>query len=201
MVTTASKSKDSAAQPRKISWKEFQKRYLTREDKYKYEWLNGVVEKTERGMNFTQLFILRNLMNGFQKLKSSGKVHGMLVSEPDVFFVENHRRPDIAYFTDKQIDRTAFGENQVPQFVIEIISTNDKANKIQRKIQDYRKAGVQVIWHIYPELEEVHVYRGTQMNICMAEDLCSAAPVLPDFALAPNAVFKKPEPVEEEKND
>jgi hypothetical protein len=35
----------TSAEPRKISWQEFERRYLTREDKYKYEWLIGVVEK------------------------------------------------------------------------------------------------------------------------------------------------------------
>ena len=142
MVTTANKPNDSAAPPKKISWSEFEKRYLTREDKYKYEWLNGVVEKTERAMNYTQFFILRNLLSFFEKLRVSGKTSGWLITEPDSFFLENHRRPDVAYFTDQQIDRTSLGENQVPQFVIEVISKNDKINKNQKKIQDYHRAGV-----------------------------------------------------------
>jgi len=36
--------------PRKISWETFQKKYLSKEDKYKYEWLDGIVEKTPRTM-------------------------------------------------------------------------------------------------------------------------------------------------------
>lgn len=51
----------------------------------------------------------------------------------------------VAYFTDEQISQTARGENQVPQFVIEVISKNDKIQKTQRKVQDYHRAGVQVI--------------------------------------------------------
>jgi Uma2 family endonuclease len=197
-MITASKAQDSAAQPKKISWSEFQKRYLTREDKYKYEWLNGVVEKTERAMNQYQLFIETNLIRFFRKLSIAGQVNGELFSEVDTFFLENHRKPDIAYFTDEQINRAAYGKNQVPQFVIEVVSTNDKMNKNQRKIQDYRKAGVQVIWYLYPELEEVHIYRGKNVVICSGEDICSAAPVLLTFALTANDIFQKPALLEEE---
>jgi hypothetical protein len=28
---------------KKISWENFQKKYLTREDRFKYEWVNGMV--------------------------------------------------------------------------------------------------------------------------------------------------------------
>ncbi len=192
MVQAASQYTDNPAQPKKISWSEFQNRYLTREDKYKYEWLNGIVEKTERAMNYTQLFILVNILNFFEELKIAGKVKGWLVSEPDSFFLENHRRPDIAYFTEAQIARMAHDENQVPQFVIEVISKNDKINKTQRKVQDYQRAGVQVIWQLLPELEQVNVYHGRNMTICKKEDICSAAPVLPDFAIAVSTIFQKP---------
>lgn len=38
-----------------ISWPDFQKKYLSREDGYKYEWVNGAVEKTRHSMDKTQL--------------------------------------------------------------------------------------------------------------------------------------------------
>ncbi len=157
MVTAASKGKDSAAQPRKISWSEFEKRYLTREDKYKYEWLNGIVEKTEPAINQYQLFIAENLILFFEKLRTARKVSGLLISEVDTFFLENHRKPDFSYFTSEQIARAADGENQVPLFVIEIISTHDKTQKTQRKIQDYQAAGVQVTWEIMPILQQMRI--------------------------------------------
>lgn len=195
MASIALQNKESSALPKKISWSEFEKRYLTREDKYKYEWLNGIVEKTERSMNQDQFYIVRNLFSFFRKLIAAGKLSGELMTEGDAFFLENHRKPDIAYYTDEQIDRAAYGENQVPQFVIEVISKNDKINKNQRKLQDYYKAGVQVIWEIFPELEQVNVYHGADMSMKTKkeEDLCSAAPVLPAFALTVNAIFQKPE--------
>ncbi len=200
MVTTASTSGAQQAQPERISWEDFQAEYLTREDAYKYEWLDGIVEKTERAMNQNQFFILQNLLAFFRELLNAGKASGELIPEGDTFFLENHRRPDIAYFTNEQIARAARGENQVPKFVIEVISKNDVANKVQAKVQDYQRAEVQVIWHLYPELEEVHIYHGKQVTICSGDDLCSAAPVLPAFELSVAAIFQKPE-VEKESED
>jgi len=185
----------TATAPKLISWEEFQKKYLTREDSYKYEWLNGVVEKTKRAMDYTQFFIINNLQKLFKRLEAQGKADGLLVHEGDIFFLENHRRPDIAFISAAQIARTAYGENQVPAFVIEVISSNDQINKVHEKMENYRAAGVQVAWHIFPKLQEVHVYSGSQLNRCdilKGEELCSAAPVLPDFALSVNELFKKP---------
>ena len=176
-----------------ISWEEFEKEYLTREDLYKYEWVNGSIEISERTMNQYQFYILTNLRRFFESWRLNRKHSGELEPELDTFFLEKvHRRPDIAYFTEEQVARMAYGENQVPAFVIEIISTNDAANLVQQKMKNYRDAGVAVVWQIYPELQEVHVYRGESSTICSGEKMCSAAPVLPGFAISANDIFKKP---------
>lgn|GEM_PF-5065782 len=121
------------------------------------------------------------------------KVSGSLMPETDTFFLEKiHRRPDIAYFSEAQLAQIDKGENQVPEFVIEVISTKDVVNPLQKKMKNYRDAKVKVVWQIFPELEEVHVCHGETMCICSGEKLCSAASVLPDFTLSAKDVFKKP---------
>ena len=52
----------------KISWEDFEREYLSREDEFTYEWVDGTIEKTPNSMNKTQLFILRNLQIIFRKL-------------------------------------------------------------------------------------------------------------------------------------
>ena len=183
-------------QPRLIKWSEFEKRYLSREDGYKYEWLNGRVEKTEYTMNPTQLYIQRNLTALFRSFLNAGKMHGELLAEPDLFFFpEVHRRPDFAWLTNPQIDRLAQeGAIEIPAFVIEVISTRDAAQKIVDKMRHYRTAGVQVVWLIYPIQKEVHVYSSQNlesMTVCMGEKICSADPVLPAFAFPVSDIFKK----------
>ncbi|TAK37699.1 MAG: Uma2 family endonuclease [Saprospiraceae bacterium] len=182
-------------QPRRISWQEFQNRYMERENGYKYEWVNGIVEKTKCTMNPNQLFIQRNLTSFFWQLLNDGKVHGGLLAEPDLLlFDEHHRRPDMAWLTNEQIDNLAVeGVIEVPAFVIEVISNNDAAAKLVDKMEDYRKAGVQVVWQIYPKIRQIQVYSGKNLRhstVLIGDEICSAAPVLPAFELAVNEVFK-----------
>jgi Uma2 family endonuclease len=119
--------------PKRISWEAFKADYLEREDGFKYEWVNGVVEKTQHSMDRTQFYIVQNLLDFFGLLKYSGKVTGSLVPEGDTFLGTNHRRPDMAYYTDDQIEAAADDKDAEPQFVIEIISTTDQMNRVHKK--------------------------------------------------------------------
>lgn len=180
-----------AKSPKKISWEEFQRKYLSREDQYKYEWVNGLIEKTPRTMDKTQLYILTNLIRFLYSLKASyPKIDGDLVAEGDTFFAGNHRRPDIAYYTEAQIQAARNNEDVHPDFVIEVISKNDQAEKLVKRMGDYWAAGVRVIWQIYPENKQIHVYHGKHMTVCSGDDLCSAEPVVPGFVLPVHEVFK-----------
>ena len=178
---------------RRISWTTFEKKYLIREDGYRYEWLDGTIEKTKK-MNKTQLFILRNLQDFFMKLKFDEKVKGQLIAEADLFFGKHHRRPDICWLTDKQIDKLSQGEYEIPAFIIEVISTNDMMNNVEDKMNDYRIAGVQVVWQIFPNQKAVHIYTGKNlkdMEVHTENMLCSAAPALKHFKIRIPAIFER----------
>ncbi len=177
-----------------VSWEDFEENYLTREDLFKYEWSDGRVIKTPRTMGQYQYFIVINLMKRFNQLMAEGKVSGHLLSEIDTKFLpKHHRRPDMAWFTDEQAARMAYRQNQVPRFVIEIISDNDKADDLLDKLEDYENAQVEVIWLISPALKQVRVINGSSQAACIGEAICSAAPVLPNFKISANDLFKKPE--------
>ncbi len=173
-----------------ITWEAFKSRYLSREDGYTYELVNGQVEKTKRSMDYSQVFILDNLLNFFEQLKMEGKVTGRLAGEIDTFFSESHRRPDICYLTNEQMRASRDGIPPVPSFIIEVISNNDKMKRVQEKMLDYWRAEVPIIWHIFPDLKIVHVYHGKQMTVYMGDEICSAMPILPDFNISVNDIFK-----------
>lgn len=191
VAIAAQKIPAPAKSPKKISWQEFQSKYLSREDRFKYEWVNGQVEKTPRDMDKSQFFILANLIRFLYRLKASNpRIDGDLVAEGDTFFAGNHRRLDIAYYTEAQIQAARRNEDVHPDFVIEVISKKDQAEKLTAKMDNYWAAGVKVIWQIFPTTQQVHVYRGKQMTVCKDDDLCSAEPVLEGFVLAAREVFK-----------
>jgi Uma2 family endonuclease len=199
MISTIAQEKTTVSKPKPpyISWSDFQRKYLTREDGYKYEWLNGTIEKTKRTMDYTQFYIAQNLRDFFEKLRFQDKAEGMLISECDVFFLEKHRRPDIAYFTAQQIYDAAEGINPTPRFVIEVISNSDAINRVNNKMQNYRAANVEIVWHIFPQSQEVQVYCGENLDtvyIKRGDMICSANPVLPDFNMTVSDIFRKQKP-------
>jgi Uma2 family endonuclease len=181
--------------PTYISWEAFKKMYLDREDGFKYEWLNGTIEKTERTMDKTQFYIINNLINHFTSYKIKHQIDGQLITEGDVFFLDKHRRPDMAYFTIEQIELAADDKlDSAPEFVIEIISPTDNINRVNTKIGNYRDAKVKVVWHIFPESKEIHVYGQNNLDtvyIKRGDMICSADSVLPDFKMTVSDIFKR----------
>ncbi|MEM1124365.1 MAG: Uma2 family endonuclease [Bacteroidota bacterium] len=174
----------------KISWSAFQKEYLTKEDELKYEWVDGYVEKTLRSTDKTQFRIQRNLVRFFYSLFFNKNVKGDLIAEGDTRFLTNHRRPDLAYYTDEQIEKAANKRGVTPEFVLEVISTNDQVNALAKKMRDYRAAEVKVVWLIFPELKEIHVYRGLDAHIHEGDSICSADEVITGFQMKVSDVFK-----------
>jgi Uma2 family endonuclease len=83
------------------------------------------------------------------------------------------------------------GIDELPLFVIEVISKKDKINIVVNKVDEYFAAGVQVIWHIFPEQKMVHIYKSLDtIEVCRGEKICSAAPVLLDFDREVSDIFK-----------
>ncbi len=160
------------------------------EDGMKWEWNNGVIEKTT-AMKLKEQYIVRNLTRRFHTT-AAYESSGELVFELETWTTPvKWRRPDGAYLTNQQIVDGANGIESMPSFVIEVISKNDDINIVVNKVDEYFAAGVQVIWHIFPEQKIVHIYRSLDMiEVCRGEKICSAAPVLPDFELKVVDIFK-----------
>lgn len=156
-------------------------------DGYKYEWNDGELIKTG-GMKRKHLRLIKKL-NRLFLLTHAHKAGGELICEQDVMLTGiQMRRPDVAYFSDEQI-RSADDE-PVPAFCIEVISPTDESEKVENKRIEYFRAGVQVLWHIFPENREVYVYTARKtVQICSDDDLCSAQPVLDDFAISVNELL------------
>ena len=96
----------------------------------------------------------------------------------------------MAWFTDTQIKESTVGGDPVPAFVVEVITEHDKANKIERKVGEYFRAGVQVLWHVYPEFRMVRVLLSPRNMISLFEtDVISAAPAVPDLQMTVDALF------------
>ncbi|MCU0426837.1 MAG: Uma2 family endonuclease [Candidatus Kapabacteria bacterium] len=159
-------------------------------DGWKYEWNNGIVEVNEESMKNTERKMVRNISRAFIKTMAFEQFDAELYPETDCVLLSGQvRRPDIAYFTREQIEASARNEQPVPAFVMELISPNDKAYKLEQKLDEYFAASVACVWYIYPNLKQVNVYTSrTAVKICLDKTPCSAAPAL-DFTMTPNEIF------------
>ena len=122
---------------------------------------------------------------------------GVLISKPEIILSQSQlRRPDIAYLTDVQVYQGREGINIIPEFVIEVISGEGKLVDVENKLIEYFKVGaggvpLKVVWHIIPAQEVVYVYTSrSEVKICFDKDICSAKPVLEDFEISVEDIFK-----------
>ena len=177
-----------------IVWKDEQ------EDRYKYEWNNGVIEKNEDRMKRSEWFIMENVNRAFTHTEAY-ELRGSIITTPDIRVNEEQLRiPDMAFLTRQQIQVAAnqvgneleFDQALIPSFVIEIISPNDKVYHVKRKLLEYFNAGVLAVWYIYPPMNEVDVYVSPKdITICTDQDTCTATPALSDFSMTVQNIFAK----------
>jgi Uma2 family endonuclease len=163
-------------------------------DGFKYEWNDGGLIKFHY-MNRQLLSLISRLYQVFYKTEEF-KQGGLLLAEQDVQLTGIQlRRPDIAFFSMAQIEASKGEEEQIPEFVIEVISTNDQIIKVRQKLSEYFKTGaggvpLKVVWLIYPEEKEVEVFTSyKEVKICTGTDICSASPVLNGFEISVQELF------------
>lgn len=158
--------------------------------KYKYEWVDGELEKSDYMMKNTERGIVQRIQRAFTLTKAYEK-QGELFAETHVPVSETRVRiPDLSFFDSEQIAASERGEFPIPAWAIELISPNEVGFTIERKALEYLKAGVQVLWQIYPDIRMVQVrtsLRSTQIH--WEADECTAAPALPDMKIKVNELF------------
>ena len=154
------------------------------EGPYKYEWVDGTLEKTEYMMKNTERAIFDRMSRRFVQSSSYAEGGNLFPETPVPVSQDRVRIPDVAFFTKEQIAASERGEQPIPPFVVEIISPNEKGFKIEQKALDYFTAGVQVLWQIYPNVRLVKVLTSPRdVQMCFGADTCTAAPALPDLQL------------------
>ena len=116
------------------------------------------------------------------------------MGEADCFFsaIGSYRRPDAAYLTPDQINYPETAD-EAPAFVIEVSSPANSDEQNIAKMLEYFKAGVALVWYVYPHVEQVWVYTSPKdVTICHQGDVCHADPTVPGFSISVSEIFDKP---------
>jgi Uma2 family endonuclease len=111
--------------------------------------------------------------------------------------VDRERRPDVAFVSfdrwarDRRIAR-ARSWAVVPELAVEIVSLTNSADEVAEKIEEYYKAGVVLVWVVYPGQSKVYAYTSTTaVRVLGHGDELEGGDVLPGFRLAVRALFDK----------
>ncbi|MDW8466646.1 MAG: Uma2 family endonuclease [Chloroherpetonaceae bacterium] len=160
------------------------------EDGFKYEWNNGFLEAREKMIKAAEFYLVNNLQRAFLNTSAFKQGSALLTESVCPISEGKYRVPDLAVFTKEQIERAKEGEQPVPIFVIELVSESDRMSYYDEKLDEYFSAGVQCVWLILPMRKKVSVFTSPkEVKICTDDDICSAAPAIPDFQISVNQIF------------
>ncbi len=105
------------------------------------------------------------------------------------------RGPDIALYEDAQTFaelHPKYGEIP-PRLAVEVLSPNDRADRMMRKVSDYLRSGVDMVWVIDPEARTVTVHRpGKGQRVYEEHEELDGEDVLPGFRCRVADIFLLP---------
>ncbi len=102
------------------------------------------------------------------------------------------RAPDVAYIPRQRISNLdpKHALKVVPALAVEVLSAYNTAREMSRKIQQYRDAGVELIWVVDPDKCEVDIYSSLPLKTLRQGDTLSDGKILPGFSLPLSVVFE-----------
>jgi Uma2 family endonuclease len=111
------------------------------------------------------------LLRQFVKQKKLGFVTSndagtILERRPDTV-----RGPDVAFYSFKRVPKLPKGYFEVaPDLAVEVLSPDSSFSKLQRKVEQYLKAGSSLVWVFDPEVRTVTIYRPKQQPETLEEN-------------------------------
>jgi Uma2 family endonuclease len=113
--------------------------------------------------------------------------------------IGRNRRPDVAFVSyqrwakTRPLSRTADAWDVVPNVAAEVVSPHDDAEELLAKIDEYFRAGVDLVWVVYPQRNQVYVYQSpTQITVLGVNDVLEGGTAIPGFRFALAELFSEP---------
>ncbi len=103
---------------------------------------------------------------------------------PDIAFISRDRIPEDA-------DPRTPAPDWVPNLAVEVLSPSNTRGEMQRKLQDYFAAGVELVWYIDPESRTIDVFTAVDRRQALTEDdPLTGGTVLPGFEVSVRNLFQ-----------
>lgn len=117
--------------------------------------------------------------------------------------INRDRRPDVAFVSyerwakSRPVPRVGNAWDVVPNLATEVVSPTDSAEELDDKIAEYFRAGVELVWVVYPNQSKIHVHTlPTQpITVRLRNDVLDGGTVVPGFRLPLAELFTETEAV------
>ena len=96
------------------------------------------------------------------------------------------RAPDVAFIAQSRLSVHEIPDSfieLVPDLVVEVVSPSDTRREVLDKVEDWLRAGVKLVWVLYPISRTASVYRsGASVRDLTETDLLDGEDVVPGFS-------------------
>jgi Uma2 family endonuclease len=168
------------------------------------------IELNERGESLCELVdgVLVDKVMGFRESLLAGwlvRILGDFIDKADLGIVLPPdammrlwrgciRLPDVSFISWERLPNREIPEGAAfdagPDLAVEVISPGNTREELERKLSDYFKSGVRLVWYIYPKRSEVHVFTAVdQKTVLTLDQSIDGGNVLPGFTLPLKRLF------------
>jgi Uma2 family endonuclease len=108
------------------------------------------------------------------------------IREPDVAFISNARMPSLKVLEEDPAPEIA------PDLAVEVLSRSNTKKEMDRKLADYFRAGVGLVWFIDPRARTAEAYTSPARRKAIGSDgSLDGGKVLPGFSLKLKDLFAR----------
>jgi Uma2 family endonuclease len=148
---------------------------------------------------------LANILGGYLWSYARGQRLGRV--EVEMLFLldpttDLQRRPDVAFVSYDRWPRSqpVPGTNAwavVPNLAVEVVSPTNTFAEVTTKVDEYFRAGVELVWVVVPNLRQVYVYTSlTAIQVVERAGHLDGGTVLPGFHLPLTDLFEEETPAQ-----
>jgi Uma2 family endonuclease len=160
-----------------------------------FELVDGYL--VEKIMGYQEAWIASMLIHALQNFVLPLDLGAVTSAEGMFRFPENLvRMPDVAFANWKRFPTKEIPDEPVPcigpDLAVEVLSQGNTPGEMSRKLREYFKAGVRLVWFIDPLAKTVTVYTSpNRSKVIQCGGTLEGGKVLPGFALPIENLFTK----------
>jgi Uma2 family endonuclease len=168
---------------------------LDRTDQKDYELVDGILwERSVSALSSFVAFRLGALLSDF--CVRFGRAWGFGADCGYLLAPDTVRKPDVSVVLAERLPASKIGTGWLavaPDLAVEVLSPGDLIYAVDAKIEEYRKAGVRLVWILNPEQRTARIHRiDGSVALLHEADTLDGEDVLPGFRCLLASLFPAP---------